>query len=117
MVEDEQPLLVAQGLTKWYGRQLGCRNVSFELYAGEVLAVVGESGSGKTTLLQLLSCQIEASAGEIGYRMRDGVTRDVATLSEAERRFLFRTEGAMCIRIRRSACAWRPPPARMWASA
>lgn len=92
MVEDEQPLLVAQGLTKWYGRQLGCRNVSFELYAGEVLAVVGESGSGKTTLLQLLSCQIAASAGAIGYRMRDGVTRDVATLSEAERRFLFRTD-------------------------
>lgn len=92
MVEDEQPLLVAQGLTKWYGRQLGCRNVSFELYAGEVLAVVGESGSGKTTLLQLLSCQIEASAGGIRYRMRDGVTRDVATLSEAERRFLFRTD-------------------------
>ena len=92
MVADEQPLLVAQGLTKWHGRQLGCRNVSFELYAGEVLAVVGESGSGKTTLLQLLSCQIAASAGAIGYRMRDGVIRDVATLSEAERRFLFRTD-------------------------
>ena len=55
---DEQPLLVAQGLSKWYGRQLGCRDVSFELYAGEVLAIVGESGSGKTTLLQLLSCQL-----------------------------------------------------------
>lgn len=92
MIADEQALLVGQGLTKWYGRQLGCRNVSFELYAGEVLAVVGESGSGKTTLLQLLSCQIEPSAGAIRYRMRDGVIRDVATLSEAERRFLFRTD-------------------------
>jgi hypothetical protein len=38
----EEPLLVAQGLTKWYGR-LGCRDVSFELYEGEVMAVVGES--------------------------------------------------------------------------
>jgi putative phosphonate transport system ATP-binding protein len=89
---DEQPLLSAEGLTKWYGRQLGCRDVSFELYEGEVLAVVGESGSGKTTLLQLLSTQLEPSAGRVHYRMRDGVTRDLATLSDAERRFLFRTD-------------------------
>jgi putative phosphonate transport system ATP-binding protein len=88
----ERPLLSAEGLTKWYGRQLGCRDVSFELYEGEVLAVVGESGSGKTTLLQLLSTQLEPSAGRIHYRMRDGVTRDLATLSDAERRFLFRTD-------------------------
>ena len=58
----EQPLLIAEGLTKWYGRQLGCRDVSFSLYEGEVLAVVGESGSGKTTLLQLLSTQLAPSA-------------------------------------------------------
>jgi putative phosphonate transport system ATP-binding protein len=89
---DERPLLSAEGLTKWYGRQLGCRDVSFELYEGEVLAVVGESGSGKTTLLQLLSTQLEPSAGRVHYRMRDGVTRDLATLSDAERRFLFRTD-------------------------
>jgi putative phosphonate transport system ATP-binding protein len=89
---DERPLLSAEGLTKWYGRQLGCRDVSFELYEGEVLAVVGESGSGKTTLLQLLSTQLEPSAGRVHYRMRDGVTRDLAALSGAERRFLFRTD-------------------------
>jgi putative phosphonate transport system ATP-binding protein len=89
---DERPLLSAEGLTKWYGRQLGCRDVSFELYEGEVLAVVGESGSGKTTLLQLLSTQLEPSAGRVHYRMRDGVTRDLAALSDAERRFLFRTD-------------------------
>jgi putative phosphonate transport system ATP-binding protein len=88
----EQPLLIAEDLTKWHGRQLGCRDVSFELYEGEVLAVVGESGSGKTTLLQLLSAQLEPSAGRVRYRMRDGVTRELATLSDAERRFLFRTD-------------------------
>jgi putative phosphonate transport system ATP-binding protein len=86
------PLLVARQLSKWYGRQLGCRDVSFELYPGEVLAIVGESGSGKTTLLQLLSCQLAADAGEALYRTRDGVLRDLAQLGEAERRFLFRTD-------------------------
>jgi putative phosphonate transport system ATP-binding protein len=92
MSASEQPLLIARGLSKWYGRQLGCRDVSFELYEGEVLAVVGESGSGKTTLLQLLSTQLEPSSGHVRYRMRDGVTRDLAALTDAERRFLFRTD-------------------------
>lgn len=89
---DEQPLLIAAGLTKYYGHRLGCGDVSLELYEGEVLAIVGESGSGKSTLLQLLSSQLEADAGHLLYRMRDGVTRDLAELGEAERRFLFRTD-------------------------
>jgi putative phosphonate transport system ATP-binding protein len=92
MSAQEQPLLAADGLSKWYGRQLGCRDVSFALYAGEVLAIVGESGSGKTTLLQLLSCQLEPDAGRVLYRTRDGVMRDLASIGEAERRFLFRTD-------------------------
>jgi len=92
MTDTDVPLLVADGLTKYYGRQLGCRDVSFSLYEGEVLAVVGESGSGKTTLLQLLSTQLAPSAGRVRYRLRDGATRDLAELGEAERRFLFRTD-------------------------
>ncbi|HEV2955007.1 MAG TPA: phosphonate C-P lyase system protein PhnK [Xanthobacteraceae bacterium] len=92
MSAPDAPLLLAEGLTKYYGRQLGCRDVSFSLYEGEVLAVVGESGSGKTTLLQLLSTQLLPSSGRVRYRLRDGVTRDLADLSEAERRFLFRTD-------------------------
>src|SRR5258708_6748932 len=71
---------------------MACRDVSFALYPGEVLAIVGESGSGKTTLLQLLSAQLAPSAGGVWYRMRDGVMRDLAALGEAERRFLFRTD-------------------------
>jgi putative phosphonate transport system ATP-binding protein len=89
---DEEPLLVADGLTKFYGRHVGCRDVSFELYEGEVIAVVGESGSGKSTLLQLLCAQAEASSGRVLYRMRDGITRDLAMLGEAERRLLARTD-------------------------
>ncbi|MFL9825545.1 phosphonate C-P lyase system protein PhnK [Rhodoplanes sp. SY1] len=90
--DDDAPLLIAEGLTKAYGRQLGCRDVSFALHEGEVLAVVGESGSGKSTLLRLLSGLMAPDGGRVLYRMRDGVTRDLATLAEAERRFLFRTD-------------------------
>jgi len=92
LAETEQPLLIAEGLTKYYGRQLGCRDASFELYEGEVMAVVGESGSGKSTLLQLLSGQNEPSAGRVLYRMRDGSLADLWSLSEPMRRLLYRTD-------------------------
>jgi putative phosphonate transport system ATP-binding protein len=91
-VDDDRPLLLAEDLSKWYGGRLGCRDVSFALYEGEVIAVVGESGSGKSTLLQLLSTQLVPSAGRVLYRMRDGATRDLALIGEAERRFLLRTD-------------------------
>jgi putative phosphonate transport system ATP-binding protein len=91
-IATDEPLLTARNLTRRYGARIGCSNVDLDLYEGEVLAIVGESGSGKSTLLALLSAQIEASAGTVAYRMNDGVTRDLATLSEAERRFLLRTD-------------------------
>jgi len=88
----DQPLLVADGLGKTYDRLIACEDISFALYPGEVLAIVGESGSGKSTLLQLLSTQLAPTAGRVSYRLRDGALRDLASLGEAERRFLFRTD-------------------------
>ncbi|MEO0670720.1 MAG: phosphonate C-P lyase system protein PhnK [Pseudomonadota bacterium] len=86
------PLMRAEGLTKHYGQRIGCQNVALEIHEGEVIAIVGESGSGKSTLLGLLSTQLEATAGRVHYRMLDGETRDLNTLTEAERRMLLRTD-------------------------
>ena len=46
VLDSDQPLLVAHGLTRRYGALTACRDVSFVLYPGEVLAIVGKSGSG-----------------------------------------------------------------------
>jgi putative phosphonate transport system ATP-binding protein len=43
---------------------LACREVSFDLYPGEVLGIVGESGSGKSTVLRLLHFDFEPTGGE-----------------------------------------------------
>ena len=86
------PLLTVERLTKFYGSRIGCEDVDFDLWPGEMLAVVGESGSGKTTLLDCLSTRLLPSSGTASYRMRDGQFRELYRMSEAERRFLMRTD-------------------------
>jgi putative phosphonate transport system ATP-binding protein len=86
------PLLVAEGLSKRYGALEACKNISFEIQEGEALAIVGESGSGKTTLLHLIAGLLTANSGRVLYRGRDGAQRDLAAMSEAQRRALMRTD-------------------------
>ena len=88
----ETPLLKVRDLSKFYGKRIGCANVAFDLWPGEVLAIVGESGSGKTTLLNCLSTRLMPTTGSVEYHMRDGGYRDLYHMSEAERRFLMRTD-------------------------
>lgn len=40
-----------------------CKEISFDLYAGEVLGIVGESGSGKSTLLKILYFDTDPTNG------------------------------------------------------
>jgi putative phosphonate transport system ATP-binding protein len=88
----ERPLLCVRGLTCWYGPQVGCLDVGFDLWPGEVLGVVGESGSGKTTVLGCVSGRVVPTAGTVEFTTREGDLVDVLRLSEAERRRLARTD-------------------------
>lgn len=92
MSTEHQPLLRVSGLAKYYGRQLGCQDVNFELYPGEVIGIVGESGSGKTTLLNCLSAQLEPTRGIVEYNTVSEGPMDIHRMSEAQRRLLVRTD-------------------------
>lgn len=95
-MNDERPLLSVTGAGHAYGETFGCRNVSFDLWPGEVLAIVGESGSGKSTLLGMLSQRLSIDEGSVQYRTSaaDGSAEltDLADLSEREVRRLWRTD-------------------------
>ncbi len=79
-------------MSKYYGDRIGCADVSLDLHAGEVLAIVGESGSGKTTLAALHLRALQPTSGKVRYTTRDGRSVALDELSEAERRFLMRTD-------------------------
>ena len=91
-MDSDSPLLCVRGLGKHYGARVGCLDVGFDLWPGEVLGVVGESGSGKTTVLDCLSGRVGADAGRAEYVARDGTVADVLRLPEAARRRLLRSE-------------------------
>lgn len=82
-----EPLIVARGLHKAYGRTEALRGVSIDIAAGDRVAITGPSGSGKSTLLLLLAGILRPEAGEIRYA---GTRLD--DLSEAARTRLRRRE-------------------------
>lgn len=88
------PLLSVQHLGKRYGAQIGCADVSFDLFPGEVMGIVGESGSGKSTVLGCLAGHLTPDGGQVVFDTRAGGPRDTVTMSEPERRMLGRTDWA-----------------------
>jgi glycine betaine/proline transport system ATP-binding protein len=104
-----EPLIQAEGVWKIFGRradkiigtpaaeltrselreQTGCviavRDVSIQVWPGEVFVVMGLSGSGKSTLARTLIRLIEPTAGRIVIAGRDITTAGAAELRQLRR--------------------------------
>jgi heme ABC exporter ATP-binding subunit CcmA len=58
-------ILVANGLTQWYGSEPALEGVDLVLDSGEHMAVLGENGAGKTTLLKILATAARPTSGQL----------------------------------------------------
>jgi dipeptide transport system ATP-binding protein len=76
---------VSQGLFKGYATVRALNGVSFELAAGQTLAVVGESGCGKSTLARALTLIEQPTSGSLKI-----AEQEVTGASKAERKQLRR---------------------------
>jgi ribose transport system ATP-binding protein len=78
----QMPLLHAEGLGKTYVTPV-LSDVSFDLSAGEVLALTGENGAGKSTLSKIIAGLIAPSTGQMrlhGETFQPGSRRDAERL-------------------------------------
>ncbi|WP_295544001.1 ABC transporter ATP-binding protein [uncultured Thiohalocapsa sp.] len=83
MHQPDTPALSVQALSKSYAegrnRRTVLQDVSFDVAAGECVALVGRSGSGKSTLLNLLAGIDRPDAGEVRI-----MGQNVTTMGEPE---------------------------------
>ncbi|EGA64404.1 phosphonate ABC transporter ATP-binding protein [Vibrio brasiliensis] len=87
LLELGRKVLEVQNLTKAYQQEkLVLDGISFELRAGEFVAVVGRSGAGKSTLLHTLNGTIPATSGHILNVHTDLTTDDVLSMNRRELR-------------------------------
>lgn len=61
----DSPVLVADGVSKTFGRRLVVDEVAISLGAGECLALFGPNGAGKTTLLRLVAGLLKPTSGVV----------------------------------------------------
>jgi putative phosphonate transport system ATP-binding protein len=89
--ENSLPLLRVMNLSKFYGKTVGCHEISFELGKGEVIGIVGESGSGKSTLLKCIAGRLGATNGSVFFNSSHGFL-DLCRTDEVLLRKIIRSE-------------------------
>jgi len=68
---DGEPILKVRNARKSYGGFEALKGISFDLKAGETVAVVGESGSGKSTLARILLRLDDPDSGTAHWKGQD----------------------------------------------
>lgn len=83
-----QQVLKIKNLVKYFGKREILRNVSFDVFQGDVICIIGASGSGKSTMLRCINMLETPTSGEIIHADRNVV-------EEQDKLTLYRTKVGM----------------------
>ena len=74
-------ILEIKNLTKYYGKTLAVKDLSLELYEGEIFGFIGPNGAGKSTTIRSIMNLINKTKGEV-YFLGEKLTKDNLTLKK-----------------------------------
>ncbi|XEQ96316.1 Glutamine transport ATP-binding protein GlnQ [Sporomusa paucivorans] len=83
-----QQVLKIKNLVKYFGKREILKNVSFDVFQGDVICIIGASGSGKSTMLRCINMLETPTSGEIIHADRNVV-------EEQDQLTLYRTKVGM----------------------
>ena len=63
-LDTSRPMIVANGLSKYYGPFIAVDDISFTIPQGQIVAFLGPNGAGKTTMMRMLTGYLAPTAGE-----------------------------------------------------
>ena len=78
----KQPIITVKNLVKNYGDFTAVKDISFEVFEGEIFGLLGPNGAGKTTTLEIIETLRDKTSGEV---MVDGFSIDKDTDSIKKR--------------------------------
>ena len=91
----EEPLIQVQNLGKKFGSMEVLKDITVDIYKGDVVCVIGPSGSGKSTFLRCLNRLEEPTSGHILFEGTDITDQKTATA----RRWGWYSSSSTCFRI------------------
>jgi len=66
-----QPILTMQEVSKSFGHVEALKDVTLDIYPGEILGLLGDNGAGKSTLIKIISGVYRADHGKFIYKGED----------------------------------------------
>ena len=122
------PILEVRHLSKAFGGVRAVQDLSFEVSAGELLALIGPNGAGKSTCFNMLNGQLAPDAGEIrlsGVEVANRAPRAIWRMGVGRTFQITATFGSMTVRenvqmallsLNRRLGAWWPRAGSLFAS-
>ena len=110
-MEHERPLLRLDKLTSGYGPIIAVRDLSLEVFPGEVVTLLGANGAGKSTTLMTVAGLVRGSSGsvefdgeDIGHLKPEDIVRRGVTLAPEGRRIFAHLSVTDNLRLGAAVC-------------